>query len=131
MARTHYDPDVAPDASEWLALPEAERMRLAQSYHVAARIKVPSMKAHAALHAAIENQIASGFGPSKRAISRLESEGLSRHEALHAIGSVVASFMYELGQGQTESQRASFQSRMGNAIENLHAKSWLDGDRDG
>lgn len=131
MPRTHYDPDVGPDPSEWLSLPELERMRLAQNYHVAARIRVPSLKAHAALHAAIENQIASGFGPSKRAIARLQCEGLSRHEALHAIGSVVASFMYELGQRQTESQRASFQSRMGGAIEGLHASSWLNGDPDG
>lgn len=130
MAHTQYDPDVAPDAREWLALPEVERMRLAQNYHVAARIKVQSMKAHAALHAAIENQIASGFGPSKRAMARLRSEGLSRHEAVHAIGSVVASFIYELGQGQTDEQRASFQSRMGSAIEDLHA-NWLDGVGDG
>ncbi len=131
MAPTHYDPDVAPDAREWLALPEVERIRLARNYHVAARIKVPSIKAHAALHAAIENQIASGFGPSKRAVARLQSEGLSRHEAVHAIGSVVASFIYELGQGQTEEQRGSFQARMGSAIEDLHAKSWLSGDGDG
>lgn len=131
MARTHYDPDVAPGPSEWLAMTEAERLRLAQNYHVAARIKLPSTKAHAALHVGIENQIASGFGPSKRAIARLQSEGLSRHESLHAIGSVVASFIYELGQGQTEAQRASFQSRMGSAIEDLHANNWVDGDGDG
>lgn len=126
MAHTQYDPDVAPDARKWLALPEVERIRLAQNFHVAARIKVQSMKAHAAMHAAIENQIASGFGPSKRAIARLQSEGLSRHEAVHAIGSVVASFIYELGHGQNDEQRASFQSRMGSAIEDLHAKNWLD-----
>lgn len=131
MAQTYYDPDVAPSASEWLALRELERLRLAQSYHVAARFKVPSVKAHAAVHAAVENQIATGYGPSKRAIDRLQSEGLSRHEAVHAIGSVVTQFIYELGQGQTEEQRASFQTRMGAVIEQLHAKTWLSGGSDG
>jgi deoxycytidylate deaminase len=131
VAKTYYDPDVAPNASEWLALPELERLRLAQSYHVAARVKVPSVKAHAAIHAAVENQIATGYGPSKRTIDRLQSEGLSRHEAVHAIGSVVAQFIYELGKGQTDEQRDSFQTRMGTAIEQLHAKTWLSGGGDG
>ena len=125
MAGTCYNPDVAPDARDWLALPELERIRIAQSYHVAMRVKVPNMKAHAALHAAVENQIASGYGPSKRAIDRLQVEGLSRHEAIHAIASVVTDFVYELRQGQTEEQRATYQSRMGAAIEHLHAKDWL------
>jgi hypothetical protein len=126
-ARTHYNPDVAPDPREWLELPESERIRLAQSYHVAARVKVPSMKAHAAIHAMVENQIASGYGPSKRAVARLQAEGLSRHEAIHALGSVLAQFIYELGQGQTEEQRASFQSRMGEAMDDLHALEGKNG----
>jgi hypothetical protein len=128
MQRTYYNPDVTPDPGEWLALPESERIRLAQSFHVAAKVKVPSMKAHAAIHAAVENQVASGYGPSKRAVARLQSEGLSRHEAIHAIGSVIAQFIYELGQWQTEEQRVSFQSRMGEAIEGLHSKDWLEGE---
>ena len=125
VVSTHYNPDSAPDAREWLALPELERIRLAQNYHVSARIKVPSMKAHAAAHVAVENQIASGYGPSKRAVSRLLSEGLSRHEAVHAIGSVVAQFIYELNKTQAPEQQSSFQSRMGEAIEALHAEQWL------
>lgn len=131
MTGTHYNPDIVPDAREWLALPESERIRLAQSYHVVARIKSPNMKAHAAMHAAVENQIASGYGPSKRAIARLQSEGLSRHEAIHAIASIIAQFIYELHQGQTEEQRASFQSRMSEAIEHLRAEDWLSREGDG
>jgi hypothetical protein len=127
MAGTHYNPDVDPDPRDWLALPELERIRLAQNYHVSARMKVPSMKAHATMHAAVENQIATGYGPSKRAVLRLQSEGLSRHEAIHAIASIVAQFIYELHQEQTAEQQASFQSRMGEAIERLHAKQWLSG----
>jgi hypothetical protein len=123
MPRTHYDPDVAPDPREWLALPESERIRLAQSYHVAGRLKVPSMKAHAAAHAAVENQIASGYGPSRKAIVRLQSEGLSRHEAVHAIGSVIGQFIYDLGQGQSEEQRALFQARMEKQLKSCTPKN--------
>jgi hypothetical protein len=73
----------------------------------------------------VENQVASGYGPSRKAIARLVSEGLSRHEAVHAIGSVVAQFIYELNKGQTPEQQVSFQSRMGEAISQLNAQEWL------
>lgn len=131
MPRTHYNPNVAPDPREWLALPESERIRLAQSFHVAVHERVPSMKAHAAIHVVVENQIATGYGPSKRAAVRLQEEGLSRHEAVHAIGSVIAQFIHELGQGQTDEQRSSFQARMNEAVESLHAEGWLEGKNGG
>ncbi|MCE3272233.1 MAG: hypothetical protein K0S57_2630 [Ramlibacter sp.] len=92
---THYDPDAAPDPKEWLALDEHERIRLAKNYHQAARIKLPDAKAHAIFHAAVENQIAQGYGPSCRALERLQQEGLSRHDAIHAIGSVGAKFAFD------------------------------------
>jgi hypothetical protein len=130
MASTHYNPDVAPDAQDWLALSEAQRIRLVQSYHVSARVKVPNMKTHAAMHAAVENQIATGYGPSKRAIARLQSEGLSRHEAIHAIASIVAQFIYELSKGQTAEEKASFQSRLNESIEGLHAEQWFSSEDD-
>ena len=121
MATTHYDPETAPDAKWWHSLDEAERVRLVQNHHVAIRTKVQNIKAHAAMHAIVENQIAIGYGPTKRAIVRLQQSGLSRHDALHSIGSVIARFMFELNQQQTEEQKASFQSRMNEAIEALRA----------
>jgi hypothetical protein len=131
MPRNCYNPDIAPEAREWFSWPESERIRLAQSYHVSARVKVPGMKEHAAMHVVVENQIAMGFGPSQRAVVRLQSEGLSRHEAIHAIASVVIRFTHELLQGQTAEQQASFQSRMNEAIEHLHAQNWLSGNSGG
>ena len=83
------------------------------------------MKAHAAMHATVENQVATGFGPSTRALTRLQEEGLSRHEAAHAIAYVIAQFIYELNQEQSSEQQASFQTRMNEAIEKLHAAQWL------
>jgi len=127
MAITHYNPDIAPDPGEWLALPELERVRLVQSHHVSARVKGPGIKAHAAMHAVVENQIARGYGPSKKAVTRLQSEGLSRHDAIHAIAAVIAQFIFELNQEQTPEQQGSYQSRMGAAIGQLHTGQWLNG----
>lgn len=125
MPLTFYDPERPPDPAEWLSLGEAERIRLARNYHQAARIKVPNVKAHAAIHAAVENQIAMGFGPSCRAVERLQQEGLSRHDALHAIGSVVAEFVMEsVGPNRQANSEATFQSRMNAAIDTLTAKQW-------
>src|SRR5258706_15284518 len=90
-----YDPKVQPEPSEWLALDEQERIGLVEAYHRAVRTKLPNVAAHACLHAIVENQIAEGLEPLVRAIVRLMKEGLSRHDAVHAIGSVGADHFYE------------------------------------
>jgi hypothetical protein len=87
---TYYDPNSAPDPKAWLALGEQERMQVVKNFHNSARIKTRSIRSHAALHTIVENQIAQGYGPTRKALARLLSSGLSRHDALHAIGAVVA-----------------------------------------
>lgn len=84
----NYDPEVVPEAREWLALDEPKRIDLAEDYHRAARIKTPNPTLHAVFHAIVENQIAEVLEPMVDAMARLMKDGLSRHEALHAIGSV-------------------------------------------
>ena len=136
MSVTFYDPEKAPDPTEWLAMGEIERIRVAQNYHVSARIKLPNTKAHAVIHAVVENQVATGFGPTCRAIERLQSQGLTRHEAVHAVGSVVAEFSYQSLQNPQTSSSSGLQARMNNAIEQLTADAWrssssASGDVDG
>lgn len=90
-----YDPEVKPDPREWLALDEPERIALCKRYHHAAGIEMPSEDAHAAIHALIENQIAEGLESVVRAEERLQEEdGLARHEAIHAIGSIAATRIF-------------------------------------
>jgi hypothetical protein len=55
-----YDPLVAPDLEEWLALDEGERIDLARDYHRKARIRLPNARVHATVHAIVETQIALG-----------------------------------------------------------------------
>ena len=120
MSHSAYDPEDAPMPAEWLALDESERIRLATNFHANARIKHPNMKAHGVMHAVVENQVAEGYGPSCRALERLRAEGLSRHDAVHAIGSVIVLHIFEA----SRSGKPPDQVELGNAIEGLTAQSW-------
>jgi hypothetical protein len=94
---TRYDPLLAPDPEAWNALDEQEQIDLVMEYHRRARIRVPRAKAHAAIHVMVENQIALGDEiPVARTVQRLMSEGLDRHDAVHAVGSVLAGHMNDL-----------------------------------
>jgi hypothetical protein len=92
-----YDPLVEPNPAEWLALGEQERIDLVMAYHQRARIRVPNAMPHAIIHAVIETQIAMGDElPVRRTAQRLIREGLDRHDAIHAIGSVLAGHLNDL-----------------------------------
>src|SRR5438132_9770600 len=97
-----YDPEVAPSAEAWLALDEAERIQLVEAYHRDARAEIPrkARRLHASIHTVVENQLALNDEPVVRALARLRTEGLSRHDAVHAIGSVVAKWLYDLNKEQ-------------------------------
>jgi hypothetical protein len=86
----NYDPLKDPNATEWLDLDEQERVQLVVDYHRRKRIDLPNRMLHAAFHAAVENQLAEGIPDVRCALSRLMVEGLDRHDAIHAIGSLVA-----------------------------------------
>jgi hypothetical protein len=92
-----YDPHSDPAAERWLALDEYERIHLVMAYHRAKRVALPNPQLHATIHAVVENQIALGDEiPVAETLRRLINEGLDRHEAIHAIGSVLAQHMYTL-----------------------------------
>lgn len=91
-----YDPDTSPNAADWLRTDEGERIELVSSYHRRKKIRLPNDQLHAAIHVVVENQLALGEEVVGATLKRLQSEGLSRHEALHAIGSVLAEDLYEL-----------------------------------
>ena len=119
-----YDPLVAPDSEVWLALDEGERLILIEQYHRDADVDLPNFAVHAAIHAAVENQLASNLAPVCEAFTRLMSEGLNRHDAIHAIGSVLAAQLFELmrvGKAEpTEPNERYFRS-----LRELTAARWL------
>jgi hypothetical protein len=120
-----YDPDQPPNPEQWLALDEQMRIRLAEDHHRAARIKLSNLKAHAVFHAVVENQIAENTESVVRTMVRLTAEGLPRHEALHAIASVLAEHIHDLFNAKAdESNSAAIYNA---AVERLTAKGWLGG----
>jgi hypothetical protein len=120
-----YDPELPPNPEEWLALDEQERIQLAEAHHLAAHVKLPNTKVHAVFHVIVENQIAERLEPVVRAMGRLMSEGLSRHDALHAIGSVLAEHLHESAKSNAQDTPSTAQARYNAAVERLSAKAWL------
>jgi hypothetical protein len=124
-----YDPDKPIDPEEWMALDEFEREHLIKQYHRKKRIKMPSLRMHAMFHHVVENQIALGDEiPAQKTLARLMREGLSRHDAVHAIASVVASHMFNLiKHGPTsEDSNADYYRQ----LEELTAEGWLNSSND-
>lgn len=117
-----YDPDHTPNPEQWLALDEQMRIQIIEEYHRAARIKLPNLKAHAIFHAIVENQIAENTESVIRAMARLTTEGLSRHEALHAIASVLAEHIHDLFNAKADQSNSA--SIYNAAVERLTAKGW-------
>ena len=117
-----YDPDRAPASADWLATDEGERIELVSAYHRRERIKVPNAQLHAVIHVIVENQLALGEEVVINALARLQTEALSRHEALHAIGSVLAGDLYELMREGADT--GDIYSRYLERLEKLTAAQW-------
>jgi hypothetical protein len=123
-----YNPERTPEPASWLELDEQERIVLVETYHRGARIKLPNVTAHALLHAIVENQIALNLDPVVRAMHRLGKEGLTRHDAVHAIGSVVAEHLFDILKTNQNDDAAALQARYYAAVERLSAASWRRGE---
>ena len=89
-----YDPLAAPIPREWLALSDFERIDLVEAFHVECGDFGDSLRLHASVHVVVENQLAVRE-PSEaaQALERLMRQGLDRHEAVRAIGAVLAEFL--------------------------------------
>jgi hypothetical protein len=121
-----YDPLTPPNAEQWQAIDEQERIRLVEDYHRHARIRLPNIKAHAAFHVVVEGQIALGDEtPVKRTVQRLMAEGLDRHDAIHAVGSVLAAYIHDLWHGPEPSPGEDPNKAYYEELEKLTAEEWL------
>ena len=117
-----YDPDRDLAADEWLDLDEQERMMLVEDYHRRHRIRMPNVEAHAVVHTIVENQLALEEPVVIATFARLRREGLDRHDALHAIGSVLAGHLNSL-LWDPDSQDQS-NERYHEALRKLSASKW-------
>jgi hypothetical protein len=119
---TLYSPHRAPDPQEWLALDEMERTQLVRHYHKRARIDVPDALLHALIHTVVENQAAGGDEtPVAATLDRLMDEGLDRHDAIHAVGNVLAEYLWQMSRGEQLDPDAYMDE-----IRQLTAQDWLE-----
>lgn len=124
-----YDAEIAPNPTLWLSLDERERMRLVSDAHLNVQFNPGAETLHSTLHVIVENQLALG-APAvvAQALDRLTKAGLARHDALHAIASVLAEYAYaalhpEAAGGTSDSLSVAYED----AVANLTAESRRDG----
>ena len=91
-----YNPAKNPGPEEWLALDELTRLDLISQFHEDHGEFGESMDAHAGIHAVVETQLAMDVPNARSALGRLRRSGLTRHDAIHAIGTVLAEHMNEV-----------------------------------
>jgi hypothetical protein len=119
-----YQPLKAPDPAVWLELDEAERIALIEEYHEANDIQIPGMTFHVTVHAIVENQVAEGDAlPVREKLRQLVAQGLNRHEAIHAIGSVLLKHLTAISQGKAV--EADPNTGYFRALNRLNARKWL------
>lgn len=125
MPIEHYDPDLPPAPPEWLGLGEEQRLALVLAHHSESATPQAKARLHAAIHVVVENQLALG-DPAVVAetLRRLQREGLSRHDSIHAIGTAVSQLLVELSNAPAADRSAAMQ-RYGEALARLTAKGFV------
>ena len=118
-----YDPLNAPDPDEWQSMDEDERITLVMEHHRESGVELPNEQVHAVVHVVVENQITLGDEMSAQAaLERLMREGLDRHEAIHAVGSVLVDFVQALIR---DDAAPGTNERYNVELEKLTAAEWL------
>jgi hypothetical protein len=120
-----YDPMMAPDRTEWLEADENDRIHAVLQFHDGDLNDDKRDRAHAAIHAAVETQIAMGDEtPTEATLHRLMRQGLSRHDAIHAIGNVLTVMMWEMATSSTPYSDKKYAA----ALKRLTAAKWRRGE---
>ena len=92
-----YEANEQPNLETWLELDETERIDLVVEYHRQTRAPLENPHLHALTHVVVENQVALGDAtPVPATLARLLDEGLDRHEAIHAIGSILMTVVFDV-----------------------------------
>jgi hypothetical protein len=115
-----------PAPGDWLHADEGERVDAVTSYHRGKQITLPNAELHAVVHVVVENQIALGEETVVNTLARLRAEGLSRHDALHAVGSVLAEHLYELMQENQSAADEPYRKYL-EQLQRLTAENWRAG----
>jgi hypothetical protein len=118
-----YDADQPPDPSTWLAADEVVREKAVHAYHAGLTDHplTPRPGLHTALHMIVENQVAAGEPEETTAtLRRLVGAGATRHEAIHAVASVVVREMDAVAKEKRRYDR----ERVARELDRLRAGDW-------
>ena len=120
-----YQPSQNPNPEEWLALDEGERIYLVQEFHSTLAEELPENAAsmHATIHVVVENQLALQVQPVPATIEKLVRQGLDRHEAIHAVGAILAEDIFEILKNSKKPSLNRYRRR----LNKLTAKRWKKG----
>lgn len=122
-----YNPSIAPVAEQWLALSELERIDLVEEFHSVSGDFGESLRLHSTIHAVVENQLAQGQPVEARAaLARLLQGGVTRHDTIHAIGSVLAEHLFPALREAEDPQEFNQLSYV-RGLANLTARQWRSG----
>jgi hypothetical protein len=118
-----YEANDQPHSASWLELDENERVDAVMEYHRRAKVELENLKLHAMTHVVVENQVALGEAtPVPATLNRLMQEGLDRHEAIHAIGSILMSIVFDVS--QEPAVGGDINARYSRELTTLTAASW-------
>jgi hypothetical protein len=121
-----YDAARAPDPRAWLDADEDARVHAVRSHHadLAGHVPTPNPGMHDLFHVIVENQLAAGDSPESAAtLDRLVREDVPRHDAIHAVASIVAAEMH----GAMTEQRTYDHDRVARDLARLRAADWRRG----
>lgn len=122
-----YDPEKPPAPDVWRGLDEDEAQLMIARHHRSPGCAHPpaaNRQLHDITHLVVENQAAAPDLPIADALVRLVAEGLTRHEAVHAVGSVMSRYL--LDALSPETPVPDFEQYYA-AVRALTAESWRHG----
>ncbi len=118
-----YDANDQPHSATWFELDESEQVDAVMDHHRRAKVVPENLKLHAMTHVGVENQVALGEAtPVSATLNRLMHEGLDRHEAIHAIGSILMSIVFDVS--QEPDVGGDINARYSRELATLTAASW-------
>jgi hypothetical protein len=126
-----YDPEKPPAPDVWRDLDEDEAQLMIARHHRSPGCAHPpaaNRRLHDITHLLVENHAASPDLPIADALVRLVAEGLTRHEAVHAVGSVMSRYLLDaLSPGTPAPDLEQYYTE----VRSLTAASWRHGAESG
>jgi hypothetical protein len=121
-----YNPNKTVDSEIWLELDEGIRIQLVHDFHSELELEMTddALRVHSSIHVIVENQLAMKVDFVPETLAKLTRQGLSRHEAIHAIGAIISEDIFDLMKGNSEEFSPKKYRRK---LEKITAKRWLKG----